>query len=365
MNNKHLKLMQFSVLILAVVITGYVMSKILNNGDNSHNTTLTGQTVESKLDNPESVTVENIFNLDDILATVSKDDVIDTSKLITSDNQKADLIITGTGKQVQDEVASDEDSKEEAYESSYEFDVTMYPYRAMLEENEALDYDQIYESITELKVSVTLVESVSIVSIKNIMIAVYSDHPELFYVNTNYNYCYTSNGKVLSVELSYNVTADSIQTSRTKFLQEAAEIINTASQLKTDLEKEKYVYKALQNKCTYVSDSDMNQSAYSALVNNQSVCAGYSRAFQYILQQLNIPCYFCAGYVGSGNHAWNIVFIDGEYYNVDLSWDDTLGEISDTYSFTYFNVSDSAISIDHVRRDLSVNLPECKSTLTE
>ncbi|HRL56640.1 MAG TPA: transglutaminase domain-containing protein [Lachnospira sp.] len=160
--------------------------------------------------------------------------------------------------------------------------------------------------------------------------------------------------------LKYNETAQTLQSARQKFLNAAAKVINGASSLTTDLDKEQYVYKALQNMCVYDENSDMNQSAYSVLINGSSVCAGYSRAFQYIMQQLNIPCYFCTGYANGGYHAWNIVYIDGKYYNVDLSWDDSLGDVSNTYSFAYFNLSDKAISVDHTRRELSVNLPECK-----
>ena len=90
--------------------------------------------------------------------------------------------------------------------------------------------------------------------------------------------------------LFYNTPA------RQKFLNAAAKVINGASSLTTDLDKEQYVYKALQNMCVYDENSDMNQSAYSVFINGSSVCAGYSRAFQYIMQQLNIPCYFCTGY---------------------------------------------------------------------
>ena len=102
----------------------------------------------------------------------------------------------------------------------------------------------------------------------------------------------------------------------------------------------------------------MNQSAYSALVNGQTVCAGYARAFQYLMQQLGIPCYYCRGYSGE-NHAWNIVELYGDYYNVDLTWDDTA--IPPVYN--YFNKTDADFTGTHIRRSLSVKLPACTGTL--
>jgi len=43
-----------------------------------------------------------------------------------------------------------------------------------------------------------------------------------------------------------------------------------------------------------------------------------------------------------------------------LSWDDTIGDAGNTYSYEYFNIADSVFSKTHTRRDLSVKLPLCK-----
>jgi transglutaminase/protease-like cytokinesis protein 3 len=99
----------------------------------------------------------------------------------------------------------------------------------------------------------------------------------------------------------------------------------------------------------------MNQSVYSALVNGETVCAGYARAMQYLMQRLGIPCYYCTGYAGQ-NHAWNIVRLDDGYYNVDVTWDDTPGG-----EYDYFNRTDAEYAGTHVRQSLSVNLPVCEA----
>lgn len=85
-------------------------------------------------------------------------------------------------------------------------------------------------------------------------------------------------------------------------------------------------------------------------------CAGYARAFQYILQKLSIPCYYCTGHAGE-EHAWNIVALEEDYYNVDVTWDDT-----DQISYDYFNKTDADYAKTHVRTNLSVNLPPCNGT---
>ncbi len=88
-------------------------------------------------------------------------------------------------------------------------------------------------------------------------------------------------------------------------------------------------------------------------MDHSSVCAGYSRAYQYILQKLGIPCYYCTGSSGE-DHAWNIVKLDDGYYNVDVTWDDT-----DPATYDYFNKTDSDYAGTHVRKSLSVYLPAC------
>lgn len=100
----------------------------------------------------------------------------------------------------------------------------------------------------------------------------------------------------------------------------------------------------------------MSQSAYSGLVNGKTVCAGYSRAFQYLMMRLGIPCYYCTGYAGE-SHAWNIVKLGDDYYNVDLTWDDTEGGLYD-----YFNKTDNDYADSHARQDLSIYLPPCEGT---
>ena len=73
------------------------------------------------------------------------------------------------------------------------------------------------------------------------------------------------------------------------------------------------------------------------------------------MTQLGIPCYMCEGYAGEA-HGWNIICLDGEYYNVDLTWDDAdPGEIR----YNYFNKTDADYGFTHIRRGLSTYLPSC------
>lgn len=61
-------------------------------------------------------------------------------------------------------------------------------------------------------------------------------------------------------------------------------------------------------------------TAYGALVKRSSVCDGYSKAYLYLLERAGLEAYYCAS--SQLNHAWNIVYIDGVPYHVDVTWDD-------------------------------------------
>ena len=78
---------------------------------------------------------------------------------------------------------------------------------------------------------------------------------------------------------------------------------------------------------------DYGYTAYGALVANSRnqantcVCDGYSYAYEYLLQQAGITCTRVGGYAGSDPdsmeaHSWNLVQLDGEWYEVDATWDD-------------------------------------------
>lgn len=232
------------------------------------------------------------------------------------------------------------------------FDAIMYPYYQMLDDTLQSLYRQIYANANDLTKSFAPVVLVSPTQLKNTFMAVIGDHPELFWIDTGYSYKYTGDGTA-EIDLLFNQTADNLDASKSLFNQVAQEIVNQAQGLTSDYEKEVKVHDLLISQVTYNLNAPMNQSAYSALVNGQTVCAGYARAFQYLMQQINVPCYYCTGYAGE-NHAWNIIKLDDGYYNVDTTWDDT-----DPNTYDYFNCSDADYAKDHVRKDLSVYLPAC------
>lgn len=232
------------------------------------------------------------------------------------------------------------------------FDETMYPYYHMLDDVPQSLYRQIYANANDLTRAFVPVELVSPAQLKSTFAAVVNDHPELFWMDTAYSYKYAGDGTA-EIDLQFNRTADDIDASKELFNSNAEEILSGARDIANAYDQEVYVHDRLIDGVSYQLGAPMNQSAYSALVSRETVCAGYARAFQYLMQQLSVPCYYCTGYAGQ-NHAWNIIQLDDGFYNVDATWDDT-----DPNTYDYFNCSDADYAKDHVRRDLSVYLPAC------
>lgn len=237
--------------------------------------------------------------------------------------------------------------------SELSFDAEYYPYYAMLQPTMQQLYRQIYANAIDFNVTFTPIVAASVRQVKNVFEAVTNDHPELFWLEMGYSCKYLQSGSCVEITLNYNEAYDSFNAAKRQFDQAAEAILAGARTQGSDLEKERYVHDALMQITSYNLQAKMNQSAYSALVNGESVCAGYARAFQYIMQQLGIPCYYCTGTAGE-DHAWNIVKLGNTYYNVDVTWDDT-----DPATYNYYNKSDAAFAPTHARTGLSVYLPAC------
>lgn len=233
------------------------------------------------------------------------------------------------------------------------FDSLYYPYYHMLNHDAKALYRQVYSNALQLTESFAPMVSMTSEEVKKVFEAVYNDHPELFWLETGYSCKYLQNGKCIELTLQYHPVAGKLENAKTEFAAAAQEILDGAKEFSTDMEKEKYVHDALMQKVKYKESAPMGQSAYSALTEGSSVCAGYARAFQYLMMELKIPCYYCTGYSGE-NHAWNIIRMDGGCYNVDVTWDDT-----EPSTYDYYNRTDAEYAKTHVRKGLSVNLPAC------
>lgn len=71
-------------------------------------------------------------------------------------------------------------------------------------------------------------------------------------------------------------------------------------------------------KGTDENPAHQSHKANGPLLEGISLCSGYSDALKIYLDQLKLPNYK----VSNDKHIWNLVYIDGQWLNIDLTWDD-------------------------------------------
>ena len=87
-------------------------------------------------------------------------------------------------------------------------------------------------------------------------------------------------------------------------------------------------------------DSD---NPYGFYTGRAAICTGYTSTFQLLMDLLDIECVTVEGtaYNGTEDHAWNMVRLDGDWYCVDVTWDDPVSStpVSPAAAHMYFNVT--------------------------
>ncbi len=66
--------------------------------------------------------------------------------------------------------------------------------------------------------------------------------------------------------------------------------------------------------------SDIPHSAYGILTNGKAVCEGYTWLYNLLLRRVGIES--IAVVSTELNHTWNVLYIDGNWYHADVTWDD-------------------------------------------
>lgn len=179
--------------------------------------------------------------------------------------------------------------------------------------------------------------------LKYIIKTVLRMHPELFYVDPT-RYMVGSDGTYVAVICPIYI--DDRQTALSKldtFNSNVAKYIEKVDPSMSDFEKVVVLHDELVLNCYYAEeDGADNITAYDSIVNGKANCLGYSVAYSYLLSLVGIKSEIVES--SAMYHIWNKVCIDGEYYNVDLTWDDPMPDREGHTAHKYFLLSDNAIS---------------------
>ncbi len=135
--------------------------------------------------------------------------------------------------------------------------------------------------------------------------------------------CYysSSTGLAVAIGLTY-CTAQDVAAMQVK-LDQLVEQANTLCQ--TDLEKAFYVHDWLVQNIAYdrehlQDDVQDDHNLRGALLEGTAVCDGYAKTYALTLRKLGITSVLVTS--KDIGHAWNMVQLDGSWYQVDCTWDD-------------------------------------------
>ncbi len=180
------------------------------------------------------------------------------------------------------------------------------------------------------------------------------DNPDLFYADVfgvslsagaqagNY-VAYLDNSRVDTVYINKNMDENFIDNAIQTYETKLNEIVAAAKAVDGVKEQIEFVNSYLVENTEYsfcndaltgeaLPEADFINTSYGSIVNHKAVCGGYAKGFKAVLDRLEIPCVLVQGYsLASGSstyqpHMWNAVKLEGMWYAVDVTWNDTTGK---------------------------------------
>lgn len=121
---------------------------------------------------------------------------------------------------------------------------------------------------------------------------------------------------------------------------------NTTTDM-TDENKIKVIHDYIINNTKYDTNRSDNKvttyhsdTAYGALIEHYAICGGYADSMQLFLDYLQIPNIK----ISSENHIWNLVYINDNWYHLDLTWDDPVtSDGKDVLEYDYFLITNEEL----------------------
>ena len=373
-NNKFLSFIQFNMILLILVI--FVL------------------TVIASLDVLNIIDVPEQYSITRFLTTTKEVSVKDYANTVT-DDKDYELPNKPVEKDENTE-AQLPDNLQEMYNQSHNGnsvtdtkndnnEVEKY-YYLQLNEYGKIIYDKMYDNKEKLKTGTYNIrfdtefnellhrEDGSAILNNAFQTAIYAlvyDKPELFYIDVS-KMCMYTEIETFIIKKTYRVYigpdegktyfADGFN-SKEEVENAVKQVENAARDIILSLAGTEYLkIKRIHNYLVDIVEYDTTISkpniydVYGALVNEVTVCEGYAKAFKYILDNVGIQSVFVSG-IGKNskgeteNHAWNYVNLDGNWYAVDVTWDDPIliggGRLSDEYKYKYFLKGSNSFLKDH------------------
>lgn len=258
---------------------------------------------------------------------------------------------------------------EEESESITEVSELYYAYHC-LDQTQQKIYLEMLDALTNLKSDASL-STVDKSGLDLIFACVMNDHPELFYVEGFQYTEYTLGSVTTGITFSgtYSMTGGQIEQARAGIEQRLEECFRQVPLNEDEYSTVRFLYEWLIDNTEYDKNAENNQNICSVFLQGRSVCQGYAKAMQYMLQKANIQCLLVTGFTNGERHGWNLVRVNGNYYYLDPTWgdasyasnnnmDNTAEGTAPSINYDYFLVTTDEITRTHSMEKV-IDLPLC------
>ena len=222
---------------------------------------------------------------------------------------------------------------------------TRYGYNQLNDAEKKL-YAQILEAVKSVKLKVDVDESVTDEMWVKVYGCMYIQEPQLFWLSSK---------RVTKGKLWYWEVDPEIIASMQKEIDAKVGKVLAEAEGKSDYDKLKVFHDYISLNNDFVKDEGFNQTIYGGFVTGTIQCEGYAKTMQYLCDLSGVESMIVVGTNDAGDsHAWNVVKVDGSWYNLDTTWDDPiLTEVDSTnVRYRYFLVPDEWI---HNKSHFNIN----------
>jgi hypothetical protein len=206
---------------------------------------------------------------------------------------------------------------------------------SQLNNKEKSVYTALYNGIRLHKENVALPYEISGDEYDKLYCLIEKQESDLFYISSSYK----SAVRIRNAQIIYNADKNDLKSLQGELEEKSDSILASLTSDMSDYEKLLYLHDYLVKNCVYkVDDEPFSGTAYGCIVQGSARCEGYAKALDYLLKKTGIACDVVIGTTYTGeNHAWNQVRIDGQWYNCDVTWDDTDDQYNGRHSYMMCN----------------------------
>lgn len=236
-----------------------------------------------------------------------------------------------------------------------------YVYSKLSAEDKKI-YDAILDAATNFKNVAILDTAITNDKMLKIFCSVYYEEPQLFWLRGSVD---KFEGTSKTVSLYYRYDYAQVQDMKKKIDAKADEIVKSIPAGSSAVDKLRVLHNKLALAVDFSMQGDNVTNIYGALVEGYAQCEGYAKAMGYLCDKAGIENMLVPGKNTKGEtHAWTKVRVDGDWYNLDVTWDDPMNIPDKTYMrFNYFLVTDAEINNkSHFPITTYFSSPACTAT---